>query len=458
MPEQSPVPSPWKSLQRTSIRAGVALLALIALWGLWYGYAAWRMAQMKDQLRARVELMAGVNQQTQPLSPDEDGIYLATRGLAVISLTPEEQTRASLWPESPAPANDLTENSLAEKQKVLVEGLALAKTKRIHWPFRANPFDATSFDVRLSQVNSVCSIRAHGAVAAQRQKLDQEALQAIDDAETCSAIADQGFAFMFHTSALNCEARAIHALAWIAPELELRSPSRPGGADRDFIFHLIARLQDQSALDRGMEHALDSQELFTFQDALPGNIPSYMKPSFMLDSVAQGRWQAGLRDALGRENVPTLLSMAVEEANPFANKSNLWSAAHVGRQALGPLRTKDSILNHFAVETMRNGAALRLALRLYELDNQNLPDRLEALVPGYVKALPHDLFQSHGRTLGYSRDKRILYSVGADGVDDGGLPAGRQGTVDIYDYDAYGTNHDIVFHLDRQPFAQLPPD
>ncbi|KPK61883.1 MAG: hypothetical protein AMK73_07440 [Planctomycetes bacterium SM23_32] len=72
------------------------------------------------------------------------------------------------------------------------------------------------------------------------------------------------------------------------------------------------------------------------------------------------------------------------------------------------------------VENVRVGATRALlALKAYKLEHGELPDSLDALVPDYVNAVPSDDFD--GEPLRYSREKRVVYSVGRDLVDDGGV-------------------------------------
>lgn len=66
------------------------------------------------------------------------------------------------------------------------------------------------------------------------------------------------------------------------------------------------------------------------------------------------------------------------------------------------------------------GTRAHLALRAYFADHGELPASLEALVPRYLDALPVDPFD--GKTLRYSRERRLVWSVGRDGQDSGGLP------------------------------------
>lgn len=67
-----------------------------------------------------------------------------------------------------------------------------------------------------------------------------------------------------------------------------------------------------------------------------------------------------------------------------------------------------------------NLAATRLivALHRYRRDRGRFPDDLQALVPGYLDAVPRDPYD--GRPFRYARDKGVVYAVGENLTDDGG--------------------------------------
>ncbi len=82
-----------------------------------------------------------------------------------------------------------------------------------------------------------------------------------------------------------------------------------------------------------------------------------------------------------------------------------------------------SVLPNGVNERYRSNSVLRmvrtlLALRAYHVDHDRLPDRLDALVPEYLDAVPRDPFD--GEPLRYSAAERQLWSVGTDLTDDGG--------------------------------------
>ncbi len=60
-----------------------------------------------------------------------------------------------------------------------------------------------------------------------------------------------------------------------------------------------------------------------------------------------------------------------------------------------------------------------LALKAYKQDKGSLPDSLQQLIPDYLDAFPIDAFD--GELLRYDKDKKIVYSVGKDLKDEGGL-------------------------------------
>jgi hypothetical protein len=66
---------------------------------------------------------------------------------------------------------------------------------------------------------------------------------------------------------------------------------------------------------------------------------------------------------------------------------------------------------------------LMLALQAYRLEKGAFPEKLDALVPAYLKAIPADPFGG-GETLRYKKDGAAykLWSIGPDGKDDGAKP------------------------------------
>ena len=77
---------------------------------------------------------------------------------------------------------------------------------------------------------------------------------------------------------------------------------------------------------------------------------------------------------------------------------------------------------HFRGLMQRRVTALMLAIRIYQIDhNGQYPQTLTELVPNYLPQLPADPLAGDAKTFGYRLSPRpLLWSVGEDGVDDGG--------------------------------------
>jgi hypothetical protein len=75
--------------------------------------------------------------------------------------------------------------------------------------------------------------------------------------------------------------------------------------------------------------------------------------------------------------------------------------------------------------------AVELALRCYEYEQGHAPSGLEQLVPNYIQRVPIDPFSDRPVTYRAQGTDWLVYSVGEDGVDDGGKRVSRSvsGTV-----------------------------
>jgi hypothetical protein len=76
-------------------------------------------------------------------------------------------------------------------------------------------------------------------------------------------------------------------------------------------------------------------------------------------------------------------------------------------------------------------ATLACALERYRLANGKYPDTLDALVPQFIQAVPHDLINSDPLHYRPAEDggRFVLYSVGWNGTDDGGITVMTKGTT-----------------------------
>jgi hypothetical protein len=74
-------------------------------------------------------------------------------------------------------------------------------------------------------------------------------------------------------------------------------------------------------------------------------------------------------------------------------------------------------------QTLTDQAAIGCALERYRLANGQFPDTLDALVPHFISSLPHDVITGEPYKYRLTADGQfVLYSVGWNEKDDGGVP------------------------------------
>jgi hypothetical protein len=81
------------------------------------------------------------------------------------------------------------------------------------------------------------------------------------------------------------------------------------------------------------------------------------------------------------------------------------------------------VMKSAAAQTAYNQAAIACALERYHLANGQFPEKLEALEPHFISPLPHDVLTGEPYKYRLMDDGRfVLYSLGWDEKDDGGVP------------------------------------
>jgi len=88
-------------------------------------------------------------------------------------------------------------------------------------------------------------------------------------------------------------------------------------------------------------------------------------------------------------------------------------------------------------------ARVALAVERYRLANRKLPDTLPELVPSYLDAIPEDPFDEQPLRYRKTETGYIVYSIGADGQDNGGAERNEAGRT-------HGPGTDITFGHDER--------
>jgi hypothetical protein len=103
-------------------------------------------------------------------------------------------------------------------------------------------------------------------------------------------------------------------------------------------------------------------------------------------------------------------------------------------EIFGDYNLSSAVLKTLRMETARRIVITAVALKRFQLKQGKLPETLDELVPAFLSAVPID--PNNGKPLHYQPNTDgtyLLYSVGEDGVDDGGDPTNTaSGSSSLY--------------------------
>lgn len=106
-------------------------------------------------------------------------------------------------------------------------------------------------------------------------------------------------------------------------------------------------------------------------------------------------------------------NLDVENEETFGN--NLLGRTYL---ALTLARLSGVLEKSYELNFEKSAAQLLIILKVYKQENGALPGKLEELTPNYIEQVPLDPFD--GKSIRYSKQKKIIYSVGEDLKDDNG--------------------------------------
>jgi hypothetical protein len=163
------------------------------------------------------------------------------------------------------------------------------------------------------------------------------------------------------------------------------------------------------------------------------------------------RTQLALADSV-RSRLPALGDPAADafSSPPAAAKGTLLKPNGVGRNLLALLAPSyDSCAQRLLADRACVGAAqVAVAFRAFSLAEQRAPVTLEELVPRYLPAVPRDPFD--GAPLRYDPERRLVYSIGTNRIDDGGHARPVRGAASLH-------QADIVIGLLMAHYIDTPP-
>jgi len=427
------------------------------LW--WGGYCAER------ELQTRI---AAIRTAGEPIDledfdpvfvPDDQNAYLAFVGAAqAVEVAEVEGNELGV----------LDDSSLARRRPDLVKQIvdANAAALGLARQARALPGVDTGIRMRSPAVSMLCPdlspLKRLGellcATAAYRHHTgdDREAVESLRDVLRLARVVDETPTFIGHLLSVSIESLAMDTLESIAPGL--RAGRKDVGTDasedaRRQVMLLTAELLDKTELEGGLLRAFLGERALML-DAARCTVDGTLSMSeiygdsptgpveFAQNMLARLRWKRELPelvdamtmnvDAARRDTWPEAKKKAY-----VAGEGKFFSRSWKFRQpslveVLIPSLNRGVMLHFKAVALRRMGAAA-LAVRLYEADYGRRPGTLGELVPEYLPAVPEDPFADDGSAIGYlpNADPPVLYSIGSDGVDDGGeVHLNRRGAID----------------------------
>ncbi|MDB5323924.1 MAG: hypothetical protein JWN40_5555 [Phycisphaerales bacterium] len=306
------------------------------------------------------------------------------------------------------------------------------------------------------------------ALYAHDQGDELEALRRVRQMLAVARIVDRQGLEEAHAAALAIAAMAARAACEIAPDLKLRSPSLVSARrlseeflnERWMMEGQARSLRASRAImwDTAKAVAGGRSELLMDGDRQPGAAPGRLgcyaaKPLMMTDALWMVRYASAMTDAARRAaDWPAFMRTAPPDPIGLA----LQPRGHFLAIALLP-DFRQSIGAQYRAMTECRIAAIALAAGTYAGERAGAwPAGAEQLVGAYLPYVPFDPMAAGGRPLRLvsAAEGAVVYSVGSDGVDDGGsavTPAGWNGRA-AGDWE----RRDFVVTLKRRPPTTMP--
>ena len=433
------------------------MLAVIALAGLraWWGYEAQRrLDAVIDAAHARGEAIVPHDFANRVVPTDANAAVPIARAAQKIKLSPAEETFDDSFDPRFAPsASDIAvmKGIVDAYPTALADVRAARAMRRAQWSTPLSSPVVNSLLRHLGPTRDLCVMLMYASMYRHAIGDEAEAIELVRDRiHVAAAIDDSTVAMVCHHFTSWQETRACEDLARFAATLNVASeanesraaPPRAGhGASREQLRELITDLVDESEFQRGFVRGWFCERMMWLDYQLtigPKVIPlaearSLLAPMHMLNGLRTVDYYDKHIAAATRPSYPAAVAASPPSIEVTRESELEYDVKHVvGQWGTMP----QSYVLHFAAVAARRMAAVALAIRLYKIDHGDaFPRTLDELAPAYLKAVPADPFRADGKALGYRADRRFIYSVGLDGVDDGG-GAGTPGVDRWKDKDA----------------------
>jgi len=433
----------------------IGYVFLLLTVGLSVAYFTWsrkseaRLTEFMDELRRAGEPVEPGDLVHRPI-PAEDDAAPDLRAAAALLDTKSEAFDAfnKIELDQPLGAADRDViTKLVEGERDVLEKMRVARGKRdADWRI---PYQSPSIMTLLPHLNDLRSLANLGRAAAIRERLrgnDDAALEHLRDVLAVGNAADTQPIMVGHLVALGVRSVAVYELDRMAPALEIGDDragdaAPTGSATRQHVHDAIRELLDESRSDAGFAAAFRGERTLQLDTAIlvadrkldiralsgatpsGGFAPPVPRGLVLTDARLMAEYVTDiLKVVQTSSDLPTFRNNQPPLPAPVRGNPKFHFFAAMMMPAYDRFITQ-----HYKGKADTRMAATLLALRLYAADHGGrYPEKLDELVPKYLPSVPADPLAAGGAPLKYSTadaSAPSVYSVGEDGVDDGGSTA-----------------------------------
>ncbi len=474
-----PVPIRFWWLKRLSVLSCLLLVGLVVL-RLWWGYVAdARLQAQLDHYRSLGQpvTVEDFNAELDAVDPDQNAALLYEKAMdAYVGTTPSGALLSDYGYFDPA-AIDRDMDTVAELMALNEDALALMHEARerpdVAWSCWTNsPECGGSLTSRrvIAELLWVSAYHHHRAGDSV-----QTVVSLLDYFRFAEAVADNP-TFISSLVGWSIEARGgrlIEEMSVAVPTADVTSSSQDIARVRAGIVRLIIELSDEKSYrrmavraylgDRAYSlHVLDEIGAVSIamlgSGSRPGNwgfaylLDATVRPSLILDMRRHSQNATLLSDTFLLPNW-AWAERELSDRNLYSSLVDIGArpltASSAGMFSRSPNRGLFWFFQHLANRRM---AVVALAIRLFVIDHGKRPETLGELVPEYLSVVPLDPLGEDGVEIRYTPhgEHALLYSVGENGVDDGGVDRDITVVSDLPKLD------DVLFYLDGRPRTDEP--
>jgi hypothetical protein len=433
----------------------IGYIFLLLIVGLSVAYFTWsrkseaRLTELLDELRRAGEPVEPADLVHRPIPTEDDAapdLRAAVAALDQKSETFDAFNKIDL--EQPLGAADREVIvKLVEGERDVLEKMRAARGKRdADWRI---PYQSPSIMTLLPHLNDMRSLANLGRAAAIHDRLrgnDGAALDHLRDVLAVGNAADTQPVMVGHLVALGVRSVAVYELDRMAADLKVSDDraadaATAGPATRQQVRDAIRELLDESRTDAGFAAAfrgertmqIDTARLIAdrkldiraLSGATPsgGFVPPVPRGLVLTDARLMAEYVTDMLKAhQASSDLPTFRNNQPPLPAPVRGNPKIHFFAAMMMPAYDRF-----VVQHYKGKANTRMAATVLALRLYAADHGGrCPEKLDELVPKYLPSVPADPLAAGGAPLKYSTadpSAPAVYSVGEDGVDDGGSTA-----------------------------------